>query len=196
MSSISIKVLWKKETRGMTGLIWQPLYYGTVVIDGTFFSCTFLLLFCRPYRLSLWFPLKSLEPQLTLMWPQWHSELWDMRQCPEPATTAANQRCSQICPTCCGPEWLTPLGTTCAHSIRGKRERRRESCGTNNSLVAGLTKAFCFYFGKPQWYFPSHWGQRCSRQWRHQDKIKYFSFVSNRSNDKETSLKCLTQTDI
>lgn len=59
-----------------------------------------------------------------------------MRQCPGPETIEANQRCSPICPTCCGPEWLTPLGTIRAHSIRTVRD----CCCRCNSLVTGLTR--------------------------------------------------------
>lgn len=144
----------------MTGLTQQPLYCSMMVIDGTFFL-NIPATFCRPYRLSFWFLLKSLEPRLNLMWPQWHSELWDMRQCPGPVTTTANQRCSQICPTCCGPEWLTPLGTTCARSIRRERPLWQKQW-----LGHWFDRSFfSFILSNLSQIF-----QRCWRQWRHQDK--------------------------
>lgn len=117
-----------------------------------FFFLSIPATFCRPYRLSLWFLHKSFEPRLNIMRPQWHSELWDMRQCPGPVTTTANQRCSQIRPTCCGPEWLTPLGTTCAHSIR--REGGRLLWETQR-LGHSFDPRFCFYFVEPQLNFHS-----------------------------------------
>lgn len=117
-----------------------------------FFFLSIPATFCRPYRLSLWFLHKSFEPRLNIMRPQWHSELWDMRQCPGPVTTTANQRCSQIRPTCCGPEWLTPLGTTCAHSIR--REGGSLLWETQR-LDHWFDPSFCFYVVKPQLNFSS-----------------------------------------
>lgn len=143
--------------------------------------------FCRPYRL-----LKSLEPQLNLMWPQWHSELWDMRQCPGPATMAANQRCSQICPTCCGPEWLTPLGTTCAHSIRREKDR----CGRSHGLVTGLTGVFFpFISSNLNRIFLSAGATTAKDNGVIKISTKYFWFDSKKHNDRETCLTCRTHTN-
>lgn len=128
-------MLWKKESGRKGGC--DPT--ATILQrDGEWWHSprTFLLLCDDLTRFPSGSLSTLLEPQLNLMWPQWHSEPWVMRQCPELATTVANQRWSQICPTCCGPKWLTPRGTTHAHSIRGETNCCRRSKG----LVTGLTR--------------------------------------------------------
>lgn len=156
----------------MAGSTEQPFYCSPVVTDGIFFL-SIPATFCEPHRPLLWLPLKPIKSWLSLMWPQWQSELQDMRQCPQPATTAAHQSCSQICPTCCGPPWLTPAETTCAQTVRSEKLLKWKQRFGRVKNLTGVFLLFCPTSVK--FYFPLE--PRCWRQWRHQDKQQMFQIL-------------------